>query len=319
MTHRFVLGSDQVRERVDIAVTRLMQGSSRATVQRWISEGRVRIDGRPCRASSEVDAGRVVEVDPSPPRPSTVAPDASVVIEALYEDEYLIVVNKPAGMVVHPGRGHWTGTLVSGLLARQGFERAPFDARDPHGPIRPGIVHRIDKDTSGVLVAAKDEPTREGLKAQLSAHSVERIYRAITVGVPRGTRFETLHARRPGCRFRFTSMTETGRRAVTNVQVDEKLAGGRAALVTCRLETGRTHQIRVHLAERAGAPILADSLYGRLPTDESLRAVAVELRRQALHAQVLGFSHPATGEWLRFESPLPDDFAHALGRLRRLT
>jgi 23S rRNA pseudouridine1911/1915/1917 synthase len=234
----------------------------------------------------------------------------------LYEDESLLVVDKPAGIVVHPGRGNWEHTLVAGLLARGGFERTVFDERDPMGRLRPGIVHRIDKNTSGVLVVAKSDPAREGLKAQLAQHTVERTYRAITLGVPKPGRIDALHARHRSARRKFTSLTETGRRAVTHVAVDEVLAGGRAALVTCRLETGRTHQIRVHLAERAGASILADRIYGRTPEDPSLRAIAHELGRQALHAATLGFVHPVTSERLRFEAKLPADMAAALGRLR---
>jgi len=226
------------------------------------------------------------------------------------------VVDKPAGVVVHPGRGNWDRTLVAGLLAHGGFERTVFDERDPMGHLRPGIVHRIDKNTSGVLVVAKSERAREGLKAQLSAHSVERVYRALTVGVPASGRIESLHARHPSARRRFTSKTDRGRRAVTHVAVDEVLASGAAALVSCRLETGRTHQIRVHLSERANTPILADKVYGRVPSDPRLARVAAELGRQALHAAVLGFTHPVSGQQVRFESPLPADMAQALARLR---
>jgi len=318
MTLRFVLEADQALERVDKIVPGLIPGVSRATVQRWISEGRVLLDGKPCRARDEVRAGSVVEVDPGPPPPSEVEPDATVPFSVLHEDADLVVVDKPAGVVVHPGRGNWNRTLVAGLLARPGFERAPYDPRDPLGSLRPGIVHRIDKDTSGVLVVAKSERAREGLKHQLATHNVERIYRAITLGVPSPGRIETLHARHSSSRRRFTSRTSEGRRAVTHVSVDEVLGRGRAALVSCQLETGRTHQIRVHLSERCGAPILADSLYGRTPGDPEIADVALELGRQALHAAVLGFHHPVSGVTLRFESPLPQDLERALGRLRAL-
>ena len=315
-----MLGPEQAKERVDKVVPGLLRGVSRATVQRWIAEGRVRVDGNPCRARHGVRAGDVIEVDPGPPPPSTVVPDATVPFSVLYEDESLLVVDKPAGVVVHPAKGNWDHTLVAGLLARPGFERAPYDPRDPAGPLRPGIVHRLDKETSGVLVVAKNEMAREGLKTQLGAHSMERVYRAITLGVPKAGRIETLHARSRVSRLRFTSFTEQGRVAVTHVKVEERLAGGRAALALCRLETGRTHQIRVHLFERGGAPVFADALYGNgnKPADPALLEVAVELGRHALHAQVLGFEHPRTGERLRFESPFPAEFLRALERLRAL-
>ncbi|HVU05339.1 MAG TPA: RluA family pseudouridine synthase [Polyangiaceae bacterium] len=315
---RFVLGPEQRRERVDKVLPSLLDGVSRATVQRWIAEGRVRVDGRECRAKDDVRAGSVVEVEPGAPLPSTVEPDPSVPFTVLYEDPALLVVNKPAGVVVHPGRGNWEHTLVAGLLARPGFERAPFDSRDPMGPLRPGIVHRIDKGTSGVLVVAKTDAAREGLKRQLAEHSVARRYRAITSGVPKAGRIETLHARSRLSRLRFTSLTEKGRRAVTEVTVDERLAAGRAAVVTCVLETGRTHQIRVHLAERAGAPVFGDALYGKKPSDPALREIWRALGHQALHAEVLGFSHPETGERLTFTAPPPPEFERAVESLRAL-
>jgi 23S rRNA pseudouridine1911/1915/1917 synthase len=179
-------------------------------------------------------------------------------------------------------------------------------------------VQRLDKDTSGILVVAKDSVTREGLKAQLAARSMQRAYRALTLGVPQPGRLEAMHGRDPRSRLRFTSKTRHGRPAVTNVEVVERLAGGRAALVECRLETGRTHQIRVHLLELAQTPILGDPLYGRVPRDADLAEIASELGRQALHAAVLGFVHPVTGESLRFEAPLPADMQCALDRLRAL-
>ena len=213
MKQNFVLGAEVAPERVDRALVRLMPEVSRATVQRWIAEGRVKLDGKICRAKQVVRAGDELEVEPSEPPPSQAMPDASVVFQVLYEDAHLIVIDKPAGLVVHPARGHASGTLVNGLLARGGFERASADARDPNASVRPGVVHRIDKDTSGILVVAKDEPTREGLKAQLSAHTVQRVYRAITLGVPRAGVIDTLYDRHPRSRLRFTSKALGGKRA----------------------------------------------------------------------------------------------------------
>jgi 23S rRNA pseudouridine1911/1915/1917 synthase len=179
-------------------------------------------------------------------------------------------------------------------------------------------VHRIDKETSGLLVVAKTAAAREALKVQLAAHTAERVYVALTLGVPASTTLRTHYGRDRRSRLRFTSRVKEGKLAVTHVKVLERLAGGRAALVECRLETGRTHQIRVHLSEQQKTPLFADSLYGRRPHDADLAGVSTALGRQALHARVLGFSHPSSGERLRFEVPPPPDFAAALAALRAL-
>ncbi|HVZ34807.1 MAG TPA: RluA family pseudouridine synthase [Polyangiaceae bacterium] len=325
MPERFVLAVDQPRERIDKVLAKLLAPRSRATVQRWIAEGRVRLDGRVCRARDQATAGALVEVEVGSEPLSNAEPDPSVPFEVVFEDAHLIVVNKPAGIVVHPARGHRSGTLVSGLLARPGFRVAPADDRDPSGHLRPGIVHRIDKDTSGLLVVAKDAATREGLKHQLAAHSVQRLYQALTRGVPRSGRIETSYARHPQSRLRFTSKLPpgaVGKRAVTHVSVLESFGGSAAAWIECRLETGRTHQIRVHLAERMGTPLLADALYGAPApapgTNPELESVEQRLGRHALHARVLGFRHPITGQSLLFESALPADLEAALVGLREL-
>lgn len=304
------------RERVDKVLARLLAPCSRSTIQRWIVEGRVRVDGAPCRPRQVVGSGSLLEVEPGPDLVSSARPDPGVPFDVLYEDDDLIVVVKPAGVVVHPARGHRDGTLVSGLLARPGFEHVPSDAGDPEGHLRPGIVHRIDKDTSGVLVVAKTAFAREGLKHQLAAHSVMRSYQAITLGVPKGGRIETFHARHPRSRLRFTTRLASGKRAVTTVRVLEPLLSGAAAFVECQLETGRTHQIRVHLSEQCAAPVLADALYGAAPPVGRLSEIAGQLGRQALHARVLGFRHPRTGENLVFDAPLPPDMAQLLAELR---
>ncbi len=317
MRERFVLGDDQEPDRIDKVIAGLIPQTSRVTVQRWIAEGRVLLDGRPCRARDAVHAGSVIEVEPGSAPLTTAEPDAGIQFSTTYEDEDVIVVDKPAGLVVHPARGHRTGTLVNGLLARVTFGPLASDPRDRAGHVRPGIVHRIDKGTSGLLVIAKNEAAREHLKAQLASHSVERMYRALTCGVPRPGTIRSLHARHPRSRLRFTSKVERGRSAVTHVEVREVLVA-QAAFVECRLETGRTHQIRVHLAEQARTPLLGDELYGGVPRAGALHEIALELGHQALHAAVLGFEHPRSGERLRFESELPGDFQHALQRLRAL-
>jgi 23S rRNA pseudouridine1911/1915/1917 synthase len=317
MALRFVHGVDAERERVDKLLPRLMPGTSRSTVQRWIDEGRVLIDGAPCRAKDMVRAGAVLSVEPGAAPLSEAQADASIELSVVYEDEHLIVVNKPPGLVVHPARGHASGTLVNGLLARPGFE-ATFDSGEPLAKLRPGIVHRIDKDTSGLLVVAKNEVAREGLKEQLARHTVRRLYVAITQGAPRQGEIRTFYGRDPASRLKWSSRVDAGKLAVTHVRLRERFADGLAALVECRLETGRTHQIRVHLRQQAGTPLLADRLYGKTPKDARLAAIAAALGRQALHARLLGFRHPVTGDELSFEAEPPEDFATALAALRAL-
>lgn len=306
------------RDRLDKLVvahlTRAGTPATRAAVQRWIDNGRVTVDGRPARPSSTVPLGAHVTVTPEPPEATTAAPDPSIHLRIVHEDAHLLVIDKPAGLVVHPARGHATGTLVNALLAHGGFERPPADPRDPAGHLRPGIVHRLDKGTSGLLVVAKDEPTREALKALFARHDILRAYVAIVAGEAHDATIDTLHARSPTDRLRFTTRTTTGRRAVTHVRVLERLPG--ATLVECHLETGRTHQIRVHLAEQMCTPVLGDPLYAPPPRTPTLRALAAQLGHQALHARLLGFTHPITARDLRWESPLPDDITQALTTLR---
>lgn len=331
-----VLGSEAEGKRLDRAIVHALEGrvyASREVVQRWMREGRVRVAGRVAKPSDRARAGGEVAIDVPPAESTEAVADPSVPFEVLHEDAHVIVVDKPAGVVVHPSLGHATGTLVNGLLGRGYFTLADVDALseaseggdrrsdvDAAGTrfVRPGIVHRIDKDTSGVLVVARTPEAREHLKAQFQAHSVERIYDAIVVGpIERGT-FDTLFGRHPRDRVRFSSRVAEGKRAVTHVDVIERVAGGLATRVACRLETGRTHQIRVHLAD-AGHPLLGDPLYVSAAKTSPLREISDALGRQALHARVLGFDHPATGERLRFERPWPPDFESALRSLNAMT
>lgn len=310
---RLVVGEEREIDRLDRLLTEHCPGTSRSTIQRWISEGRVLVDGLPCRAKDRVGPGAVISYEPGAPPPSMAVADPSIELSVVHEDEHLLVVDKPAGLVVHPGRGNWTGTLVNGLLARPGFERPPSDERDPEGPLRPGIVHRIDKDTSGLLVVAKSVPAREGLKRQFAEHSIERAYLALTLGTPQSGRIRTLHGRHPNNRLKFSSRVSQGKEAITCIEVLESF-GKRGALIRATLETGRTHQIRVHLAEQRNTPIVADDLYGR--SGEGVLPPGFELDRQALHAAVLGFVHPVSARRLRFEIPLPPDMQRALEGLR---
>jgi 23S rRNA pseudouridine1911/1915/1917 synthase len=250
------------------------------------------------------------------PPPVPAEPQAEAIpLTVLYEDAELIVVDKPAGMAMHPAPGSETGTLVNALLAHCGASLSGVG-----GVARPGIVHRIDKETSGVVVAAKTDRAHQGLSALFAAHDIERLYIALTRGAPRPERgsIEGAIARSTHDRKKMALVKSGGRHAVTHYVVERSfgLTNGAlvpkalAARVACRLETGRTHQIRVHLASKA-SPCLGDPVYGSGPPAEPVRRAIAEagLARQALHAAVLGFRHPATGEALRFESPLPPDMA----------
>jgi 23S rRNA pseudouridine1911/1915/1917 synthase len=292
---------------------------SRSEVQRWIARGRVTVDGALLDASARLREGQRVVVRPAPREASIALPDDSVEFAVLYVDDEIVVLNKPAGLVVHPARGHERGTLVNGLLARGLFRRSDLegveagDAQGDVAHVRPGIVHRLDKGTSGVMVVARTARAREALKAQFQAHSIERAYEAIVVGRAETRTWSTMHGRHRRDRLRFTTRVSRGKRAVTHVRVLAALRG--ATHVECTLETGRTHQIRVHLSE-SGTPVLGDPLYGKAPRDLEVRGVAERLGHQALHARLLGFVHPVTGQQVRFEAPPPADFAQALAALR---
>jgi 23S rRNA pseudouridine1911/1915/1917 synthase len=308
----FVASADEAGDRLDrVCAARFAAESlSRSLFTRLCEEGRVTLAGAPAKASVRVRAGDAIAVEVPPPEPLSAEPEA-IPLRILYEDAAVLVVEKPAGLVTHPARGHASGTLVNAVLHHAEVE-------DEDTPLRPGIVHRLDKDTSGVLVVAKTAAAREHLKDQFQRHSIERSYLAITVGVPPdGVTYDTLHGRHPSDRMRFTTRVREGKRAVTHVTLLERFGGDVAALVRCELQTGRTHQIRVHLAEH-GHPLLGDPVYGRRPADVRLRRIGEALGRQALHAQVLGFVHPMSGEPMRFVSEIPADLQAALAALRAL-
>ena len=261
-----------------------------------------------------------------PPAPARPQPQ-DIPLAIRYEDSDLIVIDKPAGLVVHPAAGNLDGTLVNALLAHCGDSLPGIG-----GVARPGIVHRLDKDTSGLLVVAKNERAMRSLAKQFAAHAVERIYNAVVWGAPRlgeGT-VEGNLGRNPFDRKRMAVLRGQGKPARTRYRVLEKLGGEErekalAALIECRLETGRTHQIRVHLAH-IGHPLIGDSVYGRsrrpprakTPIEELAFGTAAAFPRHALHAGVLGFFHPSRQENLRFESPWPEDFANLINVLRAL-
>lgn len=290
---------------------------TRGEVQRWIDDGLVLVDGKPVSASQKVRLGQAVSVTTGRPQATAALPDESVVFRVLYEDPYLLVLDKPAGLVVHPAKGHESGTLVNGLLARGGFDLPP-DGEGPLAHVRPGIVHRLDKGTSGVMVVAKRDDAREGLKKLFATHDIERRYLALVAGIREPGTLRSLHGRHSTDRLRFTTHTREGKTAVTHVSVMARF-GTLATKVACELETGRTHQIRVHLAELGRTPVLGDPVYGAARDFEDVRAVHRSLGRQALHATLLGFVHPITGETLRFETPPPEDFQAAEAALVALT
>lgn len=334
--------------RLDKFLAGAIDGLTRMRVKALIEAGAVECAGASVTdPSAKVRLGDVFDVAVPPPASSAAAAER-IPLDILYEDEALIVINKPAGMVVHPSAGHGGGTLVNALLAHCGASLSGIG-----GVARPGIVHRIDKETSGLLVAAKTDMAHQALAEAFSQHAIERVYDAVAVGAPRpglGTIDAPLargKADRKRMAVAYVSDTDdeedddagasrpTARRAVTHYKVVEAFGRSRARLkgdalacrLECRLETGRTHQIRVHLAH-IGHSILGDPVYGRpgiLPglksgdaaADDAI-AVIKGFRRQALHARLLGFIHPLSGEAMRFEAPPPEDFGALIAALRAL-
>ncbi len=309
---------------------------SRSRWKALIEGGAVQINGGPTDDPSyKVREGDLIEARTPPPTAAAPKPQ-KIPLDILYEDKDVIVINKPAGMVVHPAAGNWSGTLVNALLAH-----CPEDLSGVGGVMRPGVVHRLDKDTSGVLVVAKNDAAHQGLTRQFAAHDVERLYVAVAHGAPRpGIGVIDAPLARIGNDRKKMSVVKdapagVARRAVTHYKVLTLYGRNRAALpgdasaclLECRLETGRTHQIRAHFAH-IGHPLIGDPLYGRRPglaglkladeaatrADDAVR----RFRRQALHARILGFTHPISGEFLRFESEPPKDMQRLISALETL-
>jgi 23S rRNA pseudouridine1911/1915/1917 synthase len=301
--------ADGAAPRLDRALADAAPQLSRARIQALLAEGAVRRDGVVVADASARPAPGRYRIAVPPPAPATPQPEP-IPLTVLFEDAHLIVVDKPAGMAAHPAPGSETGTLVNALLAHCGASLSGIG-----GVARPGIVHRLDKDTSGVMVAAKTDAAHRGLAALFERHHIERLYIALTRGAPRqadGT-VATRIGRSPRDRKKMAVVARGGREAVTHYRTLARYGPAErplAAKLACRLETGRTHQIRVHLAH-IGAPCLSDPLYGAGAPAPVVRAVIAEARlaRQALHAAVLGFVHPITGAALRFETALPTDLA----------
>ena len=276
---------------------------TRSSVQKLIEEENVRLNGAPAAKNARLREGDRVEATEPPPEVLDVKPQ-NIPLDIVYEDQDLLVVNKPKGMVVHPAAGNPDGTLVNALLFHCGDSLSGIN-----GVVRPGIVHRIDKDTSGLLIVAKNDRAHQSLAEQIAVHSFTRIYNAVVYGIVKeeeGTVSAPI-GRHPTDRKRMAVLSSGGREAVTHYRVLERFPG--FTLVECRLETGRTHQIRVHMAH-IGHPVAGDPVYGP-------KKCITELQGQCLHARVIGFIHPATGEYLEFDSGLPPYFERFLEKLRR--
>jgi len=290
---------DQKGDRIDKVISGLDEEWSRTQVQQWIKEGNVLVNGQQIKTNYKCSTNDQIEITIPAPEELDVVPE-ELNLEIYYEDKDVLVVNKPRGMVVHPAPGHLSGTLVNGLMAHC------KDLSGINGVLRPGIVHRIDKDTSGLLMVAKNDMAHESLVNQLVAKTVTRKYKAIVHGViPHD--FGTIDAPLGRDTKDRQSMTvvDHGKHAVTHFHVIERFKD--FTFVECQLETGRTHQIRVHM-KYIGYPLAGDPKYGPKKT--------LEIEGQALHAGVLGFNHPRTNEYLEFEAPLPEDIECLLTQLR---
>ena len=313
---RFVVEPAAAGDRLDRFLQTRAPDLSRTRLQALIETGRVLVTGGHAKPSHRLRAGAEVTVEIPPPEPVALTPEP-IPLDVVYENGDLVVVNKPVGLVVHPGAGHQTGTLVHALLAHCGPALSGVG-----GARRPGIVHRLDRGTSGLLVVAKNDRAHLALSRQLKARAVERRYLALVHGrLPMAAGVvETAIGRDPHDRLRMAVRPPgAGRPALTRYRVVERFPGPPPfTLVEATLGTGRTHQIRVHLAH-LGAPVVGDRTYRRRGAGALAPELAARVARlggQALHAAVLGFTHPATGAWLRFEAPLPSAFAALLGWLR---
>ena len=301
MLTRLTLEAQEDGLRIDVFLAGVLPGLTRSGVQKLIASGGVTMDGRPVQKSLRTQLGDTYEVEIPEPEEAGIVPQ-DIPLEIAYEDSDVIVVNKPRGMVVHPAPGHPDGTLVNALLYHCGDTLSGIG-----GVVRPGIVHRIDKDTSGLIIAAKNDAAHIGLAAQLKDHSLARVYEAIVVGNLKEDQ-GTVNApigRHPVDRQRMAVTDKNSRSAVTHWEVIARW--GNYTHVRCRLETGRTHQIRVHMAH-IGHPLLGDMVYGRKKPELGLDA-------QCLHAKELRFIHPATGEPVHVACALPDYFLEVLRRL----
>ena len=292
-------------ERLDKFLSAMLPDQSRSYLQKIIKDGNVLVNGEPKKSSYRLEDGDEVTADLPELKSPDIEPE-NIPLDILYEDDSILMINKPKGMVVHPSAGHYTGTLVNAVLWHCQGQLSGIN-----GVSRPGIVHRIDKDTTGVLVVCKNDAAHNTVAAQLKEHSITRKYRAIVHGVIKedeGT-VDAPIGRHPTERKKMASGVKNGKRAVTHYRVLERFQG--YTYVECQLETGRTHQIRVHMAS-IHHPLLGDTVYG--PAKDSHH-----LEGQTLHAMVLGLIHPVTGEYLEVEAPLPEYFENLLKKFRAMS
>ncbi len=284
--------------RLDQALAHLLPEFSRSRLQQWIKAGRVWVDGKTFSPKDKVWGGEVIVLEPEQDPGEVAFGPENIPLDMVYQDDVLAVINKPAGLVVHPGSGNWSGTLLNALL---------YHFPQVAGVPRAGIVHRLDKDTSGLMVVAKTLTTQTDLVRQLQARTVKREYLALVEGVLNGSgRVDAPIGRHPTQRVKM-AVVESGKAAVTHYQVLEQLPG--CTLVRCRLETGRTHQIRVHMLS-LGHPLVGDPVYGKS------RGSAADFPRQALHAAQLALTHPVSQEQMVWQAPLPEDMEQLLNGLR---
>ena len=299
----FTVASDTVSVRIDRYLTEQCPELSRSYIQKLLKDQKVKADHKTVKANYKVQPGQEIVVEIPDAEPLDIQPE-DIPLDILYEDPYLLVVNKPKGMVVHPAAGHTGGTLVNAVMAHCGENLSGIN-----GVLRPGIVHRIDKDTTGALLVCKTDEVHRSLAEQLKEHSIKRRYRAIVRGNLKedtGT-IEGPIGRHPTDRKKMAINYKNGKDAVTHYKVLERF--GQYTYVECRLETGRTHQIRVHMPS-IGHPLLGDTVYGSGKDP-------FHLEGQTLHAMILGFIHPTSGEYMEFSAPLPEYFLKLLEKLRK--
>lgn len=313
---KILVTDDETGTRLDVFLSRQYDPVTRSRIKRMIDEGLVGVNGEHAKPAARLKAGDIVVVVKVEPRDAAVVPE-DIPLAIMYEDSSILIVDKSAGMVVHPAAGNYSGTLVNALLFH-------CDGLSGIGGVkRPGIVHRLDKHTSGLMVVAKTDEAHNGLSRQFKGHSVKKIYRALVHGDIEGDRgiIEMPIGRDPKDRKKMSPRSRRGKPALTAWTVARRFGG--VTLLDVRIKTGRTHQIRVHLSAR-GYPLIGDDVYGnsrkkvRALQDRALREVLLRMKRQALHASVLGFYHPVSNAYMEFNAPLPADMAGLCRDLERL-